>query len=215
MPHRSALHTRLQRQTTELHEIVETQLDLLGPDLSMNRYRQVLRMFYGFHDPVEVELERVHAAVPAPALPLQRRAGLLARDLVALGASPDDIEALPRCTDLPRLSRVEHLAGCLYVLEGASLGGQVIARALRRRLGVQRHSGAAFFTGAGEHTAARWRRVLTWLDEVARAGARSDEMVASAQATFAALARWIMARQESSGGRWARARSRRSGDLRP
>jgi heme oxygenase len=98
---------------------------------------------------------------------------------------------LSRCTNLPLLSSREDMAGCLYVLEGACLGGQVIVPTLRQRLAVDKDSGASFFVGDADATSARWILVLTWLDALVRAGARSDEIAASACATFLALARWV------------------------
>ena len=92
---------------------------------------------------------------------------------------------------LPRLSCREDLAGCLYVLEGACLGGQVIAPLLYRRFGVAKGSGASFFVGDAEGTSARWMLVLAWLEGVVCAGARNEEIVAAAQATFQTLARWV------------------------
>ena len=89
------------------------------------------------------------------------------------------------------LSCREHLAGCLYVLEGACLGGQVVAKALRRQLELAKGSGASFFVGDADGTAARWRFVLTWLESLVRAGAPAEQIVASARATFLALARWL------------------------
>ena len=89
------------------------------------------------------------------------------------------------------LSCPEDLAGCLYVLEGACLGGQVIAQALHQQLGVAKGSGASFFVGDAEATSSRWILFLTWLDGLARAGARSEEIVASACATFLTFARWV------------------------
>jgi heme oxygenase len=80
------------------------------------------------------------------------------------------------------------------VLEGAALGGQIIARELERQLGITRDNGAAFFVGEGAATAARWTRVLAWLDELARTGGREDEIVAAAIDTFRALTRWLHAR---------------------
>ena len=109
---------------------------------------------------------------------------------------------MPRCTNLPRLSCAEDLAGCLYVLEGACLGGQVIARTLRQRLGVAKGSGASFFVGDAEATSARWILVLTWLDGLVRAGARSEAIAASACATFLTLARWAEQRGASQPSVW-------------
>jgi len=91
---------------------------------------------------------------------------------------------------LPRLSCLEDLAGCLYVLEGACLGGQVIAPLLYRRFGVAQGSGASFFVGDAEGTSARWILVLAWLEVVACSGARTEEIVAAARATFQTISRW-------------------------
>jgi heme oxygenase len=76
------------------------------------------------------------------------------------------------------------------VLEGACLGGRVIAPVLRERLGVARGSGASFFIGDAEGTQARWSVFLDWLEGLVRAGAPRGEIVASARATFLAFALW-------------------------
>ena len=113
------------------------------------------------------------------------------------------IAELPRCRDVPSLSCREDLAGCLYVLEGASLGGQVIGRALRERFGLNERRGASFFIGDADATVARWLRVLHWLEAVERGGARSEKVIASARATFLTLANWVEQQGASrTGTRW-------------
>ena len=83
------------------------------------------------------------------------------------------------------------MAGCLYVLEGASLGSRIIAPALHRRLGIAKDSGASFFAGDAEATSTRWTRVITWLDGLGRDSDRRGEIVAAARATFEAFALWV------------------------
>lgn len=187
---RSLLRARLRSETAPLHHALERELDLLAPDLSLERYRRVLRAFHGFHGPVEEQLARALPATPELDFALPARTALLERDLLALGASSADVAGLRRCADLPPLARVEDIAGCLYVLEGACLGGQVLARALHERLGLGPDSGTAFFVGEGAATGARWSRVLDWLEGVATDGERASAIVASASATFGALSRW-------------------------
>ena len=187
-----------------MHHRLEAQLALLDPQLSIHRYQQVLQAFYGFYAPVEAGLARLAAAGPPLGFPLRARAALLESDLLALGASRPELAELPRCADLPRLSCREDLAGCLYVLEGASLGGQVIAPVLQRRLGLAKGSGASFFAGDAEATAARWTGVLGWLEGLSGTGARSDEIVAAACATFQALGRWVERQGASLGERHGR-----------
>jgi heme oxygenase (biliverdin-IX-beta and delta-forming) len=187
----STLHQHLKGETVALHQQLEAELGLLEPDLSIHRYCRVLCAFYGYYAPVEVRVVRLTAASPPLGFPLRARAELIESDLLALGLSRREIAELPRCTDLPRLSCPEDLAGCLYVLEGASLGGQIIAPTLRHRFGVVKGSGASFFIGDAEATSARWILVLAWLEGLARGGAQLEEIVASARATFLTLARWV------------------------
>ena len=186
----SPLRQQLKRETADLHRRLEIDLGLLESELTLDRYRRVLELFFGFYAPVEAGLARMAAAHPF-ALPLRDRAALLESDLLSVGLSQREIADLPRCADLPRLSCAEDLAGCLYVVEGACLGGQVIAPVLRERVGVAKDSGASFFIGDAEGTRARWSLFLAWLEGLVRAGSGRAEIVVAARATFLAFARWV------------------------
>ena len=185
----SPLRAQLKRRTAGLHQRVEAQLGSLTS--SIQRYSQVLRTLHGFYAPVEARLVQLTAACPPLGFPLRARSALIESDLLALGVPRRELEELPRCTDLARLSCPEDLAGCLYVLEGACLGGQVVAPTLHQRLGFAKGNGASFFVGDAEATPARWNLVLTWLEGLVRAGARNEVIVNSACATFLTLARWV------------------------
>jgi heme oxygenase len=185
----TSLRQRLKRETAAVHQHLEAQLGLLDPGLDVPRYLRVLETFYGFYVPVESDMTRAAAELPL-GFPLRARAELIERDLLALGRSPADLAALPRCSDRLQLSCVEDLAGCLYVLEGACLGGQVVSALLHRRLGLAKESGAAFFAGDGEATLPRWTVIVAWLDGLPRAGASTAMIISAATATFNAFARW-------------------------
>ena len=186
----TSLRQRLKRETADVHQRLEAQLGLLDPGLDVPRYLRVLGTFYGFYVPVEMDVTRFAAAELSLGFPLRPRAGLIEQDLLALGRSPADLSALPLCNDRPQLSCMEDLAGCLYVLEGACLGGQVVSALLHRRLGLAKESGAAFFAGDGEGTLPRWSVVVQWLDGLPRTGASTAKIITAATATFEAFARW-------------------------
>jgi len=186
----TSLRQRLKRETGAVHQHLEAQLGLLGPGLDVHRYLRVLETFYGFYVPVEIDVTRLAAAELPLGFPLRARAELIERDLLALGLSPADLAALPLCSDRPELSCVEDLAGCLYVLEGACLGGQVLSPLLHRRLGLAKGSGAAFFAGDEEGTLPRWTVIVAWLDGLPRTGASTAKIISAASATFDAFARW-------------------------
>ena len=186
----TSLRRRLKRETTAVHQHLEAQLGLLDPSLDVHRYRRVLETFYGFYVPVEIDVTRLAAPEPPLGFPLRARAELIERDLLALGRSPADIAALPLWSDRGELSCVEDLAGCLYVLEGACLGGQVLSPLLHRRLGLTKGSGAAFFAGDEEATLPRWTLFVAWVDGLPRTGASTTQIISAATATFEAFARW-------------------------
>lgn len=193
----NTLRQTLKAATAHLHRRLELQLRLLEPDLDLRRYRRILELFYGFYAPIDDVLIPLAPMFP---FPLRARAVLLESDLSILGLTPDEIAALPCCTALPELSCCEEVAGCMYVLEGASLGGQAVTAVLRRRLGVSKDSGASFFAGDEDRTAARWVAVLEWLEGLQRTGAAPQPIVAAASAMFDALARWVDGQEPS----WSR-----------
>jgi heme oxygenase len=185
----------LRAETAAQHEALERLLDLTQLPISPARYRHVLQAFYGFYGPLEPLLSRVaRSTVPALPFALRERTPLLARDLEALGMSRRDVAGLPQCEALPRVASPAQLGGCLYVLEGATLGGQFIVRALERRVDVELAAAAAFFAGDGARTGPRWKRVTGWLEQLARADASADALVCAARATFESLERWLRAR---------------------
>ena len=183
-------HQLLRRKTLEQHRDLDRGLAyLLSARLSPERYSDLLAALFGFYVPLEHSLESWAAASPPLGLALHRRADLLRRDLRAFERNA---ELCPISAELPALTSLDHVAGVIYVVEGASLGGQVIARQLRQRLGVGPDNGAAFFTGDGAGTAARWTQVLAWLEDQGRDRRRRESMAAAASETFGALSSWLV-----------------------
>ena len=92
----------------------------------------------------------------------------------------------PLCPALPPLHTRAQLLGAMYVLEGSTLGGQVIAR----QLAAAGIAGRTFFTGRAERTGPLWKQFCQLLE--AAAGTEDpDAIVASAILTFQTLAAWL------------------------
>jgi heme oxygenase len=74
------------------------------------------------------------------------------------------------------------------VLEGATLGGKLIARDARQRLGVTPEAGAAFFAAYGSAAATRWRAFGTVVE-----AAHPDpaEACAAAAGCFERMEAWL------------------------
>jgi heme oxygenase len=183
----------LRTATAEVHRSLEARLDLLSPQLSLERYQRLLLGFYGYYAAIEPRLVGL-ARKTRVSLPIVARAGLLEQDLLSLGMRAEAIAGAPRCADLPALLDREHLAGCLYVLEGSRLGARVIARFVEEHLGLTRLRGCSFFADEGQETSRRWTEVLRWLEGHAdEASVDQRQIVSSAAETFRSLERWLSA----------------------
>lgn len=183
---------RLKHETAAEHGAVEAQLDLLGRLGSLDNYRQLLACLWGFYAP----FEQLLGAGPDWArfdvdIAQRLKAPALARDLQALGLAPAALAALPRCRALPTPTSFAHRLGCMYVLEGATLGGQLIAREARARLGLSPEHGCAFFASYGDQVGPMWRAFRALLLRVAVDAAAEADMVRGAHATFAAFGQWV------------------------
>lgn len=187
------LLAELRRQTRALHARAEQAVNLPLRLQSLDTYQHLLGRFYGFYAPLEAQLELITAA-GALGLDWQprRKAPLLVQDLQALGTTPEAIERLPWCAQLPIIDDAVAALGCLYVLEGATLGGQVIRRQVQQQLGLDAENGCAFFAGYAADTGAKWSEFCTILaDFHLRWPATDQQVIAAAAETFATLVCWI------------------------
>ena len=171
---------------------MEGALDLMRDDLLLAHYRRLLERYFAFYAPVEAQLAGVLCPAPLDGLNFEarRKLPLLRADLASLGGPSAD--TLPVCDALPPLDTPAQAMGCMYVLEGATLGGMVIGRHVQRTLGLTPHSGARFFHGNGARTAEVWRAFRAVLAGFATSPATADAVVKSANDTFKSLRYWCM-----------------------
>jgi heme oxygenase len=164
-------HAELKSATASLHAGLEERVRAARCLDDLRRYRALLVGFHACHAPLEAALGRLDWTGTLPDVGDRLvKAGWLAQDLERLGVPPPAWSA-SATTPCPR-STAEGL-GCLYVLEGATLGGAVVGRVVAARLGLTAQHGARFFHGYGERRGVLWRRFLGARDAHAEdAGAR-------------------------------------------
>ena len=182
----------LREQTASLHDAVERQVDIADRVCSVHSYTDLLARLYGFYAPFEEELGAVVARAGLPYdVEARRKAPLIVRDLAALGRPAAVVAALPLCAGVPRPDNPAAALGCLYVVEGATLGGRLIARLVEHRLGIGPQTGGAFFNGYGPQVGPRWHAFCSVLADALRCRAAERDVVAAARATFVAFGRWL------------------------
>jgi heme oxygenase len=187
-PGSSAL-VALKAATQHEHDALDAALDLMNPELMADQYRRRLAAFLGIYVPLETALEDI-CGWSEHGIDLHERSKVnsLRADLISLGLEHPD--ALPVCDSLPALSGIAAAFGSLYVLEGASLGGQIISRHVGKRLGYTATSGAQFFNGYGARTGEMWMSFRRAVDAYGAEPDVQEEMIAGALATFVAFRQW-------------------------
>jgi heme oxygenase (biliverdin-IX-beta and delta-forming) len=198
MKARSAARDSLRAATHDVHMRLHKQRSfamLAEGTIDLESYRLLLARLYGFHAPLEDALVYASGVALLDSLgsdadmPKRLRVHLLREDLQTLQMTDVQIDALPRISHDWSLSNRGQFAGVLYVREGATLGGRVLARGLDGLLGAGHDHGRAFLAGDAEEKAL-WQTCCFMIDEVAADG-HLDDTIASALATFDALETWL------------------------
>jgi heme oxygenase len=180
----------LKASTREQHRLLEASNPLPN---SLPDYVAQLVAFYGFVKPWE---ERLATVLPEsdPIRHGRTKSGWLEADLAFFGYDAARRRELPRTSTLPSTSSRAEILGAAYVLEGATLGGQVISRHLEETLGLRGGEGYSFFRSYGERVGSQWQEFRA---ELLRASSPADDpvIVEAARNTFALLHEWFSQRQ--------------------
>lgn len=156
---------RLRHATRESHERLEARLGIMTQIETLEGRRRLVRGFHSLHAGVDAAIAPMLAGMEGLDYAQRRRGDLLDADLAVLKQAPDAPHPIPA----PR-SRHEAL-GLMYVLEGSSLGGKVIARqGAARGLDMV---GLSFLDPYGAQTGEYWR---AFLGVLAREGAQEAQI---------------------------------------
>jgi heme oxygenase len=181
----------LRAHTRAAHERLDDRLARFDWLATPETYAAMLERFYGFYVRAEPQLAAIAAALPGLDLERRRKVPLLVADLTHLGRTPQQLRALPRVGQMPRVDDPARALGALYVVEGATLGGKLIEQAVEQRLGLDRTTGTAFFGAYGADDARQWKRFGTVLEREAIERGSAD-MCEAAGETFAVLDAWLV-----------------------
>ncbi|KYG64907.1 hypothetical protein AZI86_11960 [Bdellovibrio bacteriovorus] len=182
--------TQLREATAANHKSIEGAMPLF-PQIEIQAYRQLLEKFWGFYSPLEqLHSDAFSQQTKNLEMPLRKRTPSLQKDL-SYFHDDKTLAALPRCADLPRYSSWPELYGGLYVIEGSSLGGQVITAHLHK-MGFPQEI-CHFFNGYGAMTGKMWQGFLKELQAHVLSNEERALAVKAAQDTFMKLEKWLRA----------------------
>ncbi|WP_309091581.1 biliverdin-producing heme oxygenase [Phenylobacterium sp.] len=173
----SEVHQRLRLATRGDHERLERRADLLARVATLEGRRAVVRRFWRLHVDVEAAVGPWLERLDGLDFPARRRTPRLAQDLAALGLAASREPPRP-----PKARCVGEALGLFYVLEGSTLGGRAIRRALEA--GGSDMQGLSFLDPYGERAGERWRSFLAVLDDTLPTADASEAAVRGAMAGF-------------------------------
>jgi heme oxygenase len=182
------LCAHLRTATATAHGDLEQSVDLAGRIADRGRFVALLEGFHGFHLSWERAIRR-RSDIGAFHAPRERLTHLGA-DLAALGRTPAEVDRLPVCEAAEALAATHAAAiGSMYVMEGSTLGGQVIDRALAGA-SWRPEGGLSYFTPYGARTGHMWREFRAWAHAEIAEDER-EEAAAAANRTFQVLQAWL------------------------
>ncbi|MBA2925972.1 biliverdin-producing heme oxygenase [Pseudomonas sp. P7] len=181
----------LRTGTALLHVALEKRLPFFSEYLDTDWFRRLLQAYYGFYGPMEAALYDCELIPDGYDTELRVKTPTLLSDLLALGLNDMAINDLPRCTQLPLLDTPAACLGALYVLEGATLGGQVLRREMAQRLDLDADNGGAFLNVYGPETGRRWKDFLDYLGHQPLDAPAKQHAVDAARSTFRCFEQWL------------------------
>ena len=181
------LRERLRVATREAHLRLEAEVDFDNRLTSLSVYRSFLEDFYCFVRPLEQVLAKLDLSSLGIDIDARRKLPWIEADLKDLGHTDESLANLPEFGDVPAFAAPLDALGALYILEGSSLGRQVMLLKLRARLGIGVHRAGRFFSGYGNETGQMWHSFAAILNEAGASPGAACRIEAAALATFAAF----------------------------
>lgn len=173
-------HTRVSHAMLEkrlLHRVADVQ--------NVDDYQTLLSILYGFYGALESVVQPWFVGHRKHDFDKRRKAWRILDDIKNLGRA----EYVPDlCTSLPVVDNYHAALGVMYVVEGSTLGGPIIARLLQMRLNSDRVM--SFFSAYGNESGTMWAAFRQLLSEPYSAE-ESACIVNGAQETFSKFYDWL------------------------
>lgn len=177
----------LKEKTKQAHQSLEKIIiERIKAIRSQADYIRLLQLFYGFYRPLEQLLDQYMDDTVVPRYTQRRKGGRLLQDMKQAGA---ETSVFHTCHELPAIHDTAAAIGALYVLEGSTLGGSIIAGMLAKQAGIPAQE-LTFFSGYGANNTEMWKEFVTALNTYADSNGKEKEIACAATHTFQTFERW-------------------------
>ncbi len=178
------LNEQLKDSTQPSHQALEKKMvSIIKKIRTRQDYVKFLKLMYGYYSALE---KRVQDYVSDMEIGKRRKAERLLEDISYFEstATPDI------CKELPPITSHAEALGAMYVMEGSTMGGKIIAKMIEGQAGINGPSGFSFFNGYGEENGRMWEEFKVFLnrpfDEIEKLN-----LILTANRTFITFYNWI------------------------
>lgn len=186
-----SLHGILKEKTRLQHSQIEKVSlfnKIINKTITLIEYQLLIKKLYGFIAPCE---NIIHQLPHRYLLTGREKTTILKNDLLALGIEKPLVDQIQKSTSLPTLTNHYQVLGYMYVMEGSTLGGQVITEFIRDTLKLTIETGISYFNGYGKNTKIKWAEFCQILDSKNETNEVS-EIILAANETYSTLHDWIL-----------------------
>lgn len=174
---------RLREKTSGIHKEIEHRSlfsKIVTQEITAAEYKNLLKMLYSFVSLHENCIQKIDASL----LMSRNKSALLQADLMELGCT---IKENSTIQNESIIHDREHALGYLYVIEGSTLGGQVLTRYLKDNKQLPTNIPTHYLNPYGELTRAKWMEFLNLLLDNASTASQKNKIIESAYQTFEEL----------------------------
>jgi heme oxygenase len=187
----ASLLTKLNLATRHLHaEVDDPWLVLLRRDVNMAEYSAQLVRTYGLIAPFESACRYTPGVAPLLDYRQLLRAGLIARDLLALGLSASQVAMIPTCPAITVFRDSSEALGWLYVIERSTLLQEGVRRHLVTNLPSVAHA-CSYLNAFEGHVGENWLAFGRLLDRLVDGDHHERDVLTAAEAAFRHARDWL------------------------
>ncbi|MBF04795.1 MAG: hypothetical protein CMP76_16055 [Flavobacterium sp.] len=182
------LLVQLKEETKLFHSSVEKVLIAeLKEIATKDAYGELLLKLYNFYESIESKLHNEITEMIVPDIKSRKHVHHLKHDLYSIDYEIKGIHN----NFASKITNLSYALGVLYVIEGSTLGGKIIANLLKRQLNLDDCSEVSYFNSYGEATDEMWNNFKQYI-ATSEEFIDKDEMVLGAKETFEALRIWLL-----------------------
>lgn len=169
------------------HDSIESKVDLIKLVASREHFIKLLQGMYGYYYNIELALHQFENEFQRLGINLNQRlkCNLLIEDLKHFNLNDQEISSILLC------DKIQEAMGVLYVLEGSTMGGQIIYKKLLQENVISANStGANFFRPYGQDTMPMWMEFKKSLNHLS--DHNEDAILVKVRETFNTMEDWLV-----------------------